>query len=198
MLKIRVALNNKFDVLEEVVDDKTTSNVVRKAKKKLREIETLKKKGSTQPLSEEETEKIKLEKFWTTFVKAKPKPIPANKYRIVHSVCKNKKKVEGEYECPICFDAVPKEDIVATNCNHHFCKTCVNTVIKHSNKNTLHCSLCRTQITNYDFQTDEIVDETMNLLHSKGRYVKKNPNTTTYYNTVSSYNDSFRYQIQFA
>jgi hypothetical protein len=161
---------NNFGLLEEVVDDKSTANVIRKANKKLKEIELLKKKES---LSEEEKEKVKMEEFWMSFVKPKQKPIPSNKYSIRHSLCKNKKigeeaRKEGDYECPICFDPVPKTDIVATNCNHLFCKMCITSVVNHSISHTINCSLCRTRITNYDFQTEDNRYEIMNLLVSQG------------------------------
>lgn len=51
--------------------------------------------------------------------------------------------------CPICFDAIEHEKICKTNCNHEFCKDCMNKSLRDNIiiKNEGGCPLCRTRIT---------------------------------------------------
>ena len=46
-------------------------------------------------------------------------------------------------ECPICFSTIPKEQLYITNCNHVFCKYCLD---KWFNKSKFNCPSCRKNI----------------------------------------------------
>ena len=45
--------------------------------------------------------------------------------------------------CSICFNDISKENICKTNCNHEFCKTCLDLWF---DKNKLSCPMCRGDI----------------------------------------------------
>lgn len=51
--------------------------------------------------------------------------------------------------CPICFENVEHEKICKTNCNHEFCKDCMNQSLRDNIiiKNESGCPLCRSRIT---------------------------------------------------
>lgn len=52
-------------------------------------------------------------------------------------------------ECPICLENIEEEEQSILNCNHIFCKKCIDDYIKQK-KNT--CPLCRGEIKNYSYQ----------------------------------------------
>lgn len=52
----------------------------------------------------------------------------------------NKKLMNSNYECSICFDL--KNDMIYTNCDHIFCKNCIDKWLKKTNT----CPLCRKNI----------------------------------------------------
>lgn len=52
-------------------------------------------------------------------------------------------------QCPICLEQVQEEEQSILNCNHIFCKKCIDDYIKQK-KNT--CPLCRGEIKNYSYQ----------------------------------------------
>jgi hypothetical protein len=51
--------------------------------------------------------------------------------------------------CPICLEHIKEEEQSILNCNHIFCKKCIDEYI-HKKKNT--CPLCRGEIKNYSYQ----------------------------------------------
>jgi hypothetical protein len=156
--------NNIFDNLEEVVDDKTTNNVSRKAKKKLREIEALKRKSI---LCEEEIRKIQLEEYWQSFF-PKKKLHPINRFGITHAVNSVNHNDDIVIECPICLSDVPRGCVINTNCNHSYCANCFDGLIRTAFCG-LRCSLCRTNITRLVFQNEYDMIDIMNSLHFKKR-----------------------------
>lgn len=50
---------------------------------------------------------------------------------------------DSNNECPICFNTIPKEQLYITNCNHVFCKSCLD---KWFNKSKFNCPSCRKNI----------------------------------------------------
>jgi len=74
--------SNIYDNLDNFTIENSTENVVRKAKKKLREIETLKSKPH---LTQEEKEKLRWENYWKIFLPSSKKFIKDNKLNITHS-----------------------------------------------------------------------------------------------------------------
>ena len=58
--------------------------------------------------------------------------------------------------CPICFENVEQEKICKTNCNHEFCKDCMNKSLRDNIiiKNESGCPLCRSKITHLYISTD--------------------------------------------
>jgi peptide subunit release factor 1 (eRF1) len=148
---------NIYDNLEEVFDEKTTNNVIRKANKKLREIDLLKQKVY---LTEEEKNKIAKEKFWKSFLPRKKKLITKNKHNIG---CSLEFESRDSVECPICLIEIPYSKAIQTNCNHVYCSDCTSKIIEKTEKgNTINCSLCRGKIKKYYFQNE---DDMCNIMH---------------------------------
>ncbi|NBW57385.1 hypothetical protein EBR43_06300 [bacterium] len=61
-------------------------------------------------------------------------------------------------ECPICFDEMPAQDAIYTNCKHSYCGTCLKglaTSIKDKTEKPC-CSMCRTDITHLTFGKREV------------------------------------------
>lgn len=70
--------------------------------------------------------------------------MPKNKRRIrkrasMVSAIKNHWKTNGMEECPICFDVILYEKVIATPCSHLFCYDCL---LKHLNRIEC-CPICR-------------------------------------------------------
>ena len=50
----------------------------------------------------------------------------------------------SSFECPICYENVPKLNSIETPCNHHFCKDCFAQFVLNTDvQQSLHCPLCR-------------------------------------------------------
>ena len=58
--------------------------------------------------------------------------------------------------CSICFNDILKENICKTNCNHEFCKKCLDSWF---DKNKISCPMCRTNIQyfNHNGENNRIV-----------------------------------------
>ena len=56
-----------------------------------------------------------------------------------------------KYECPICYDIIDSQNETITDCNHKFCKTCMNTLQKQvCQTHPCICPCCRHKIKFYD------------------------------------------------
>jgi hypothetical protein len=62
----------------------------------------------------------------------------------VYNIVNNKEKELPEsIECPICYETIEKKEIIHTNCDHNYCKPCIQKVlVSHSNK----CAICRKEV----------------------------------------------------
>jgi len=145
-----------FSQLEEV-DDKPTEEMIRKGKKKLREIARLKLKIDSS-LTEEERKKLDEEKEWVSIVYDGIK-YDGIKYDginnciIKDSVVKcrfNKKDVYDTSDCPVCMESITANNIMSLGCGHMVCTDCVSTIIKKDTCGTLCCPMCREEMTNYN------------------------------------------------
>ena len=70
--------------------------------------------------------------------------------------------------CSICFNDISKKNICRTNCNHEFCKTCLDLWF---DKNKYSCPMCRTKIQyfNHNGTNNRIV-----CIVQKARYINNN------------------------
>jgi len=161
-----LSTHNPFGVLEEVVDEKTTNDLQRKVKKKLKEIERLKnlpKEG----LSEQQVSKINTENYWRQFLPSRQKRILKNNWGIYSTFNEiGEKYLNSENECPICLTVIKPDFIVRTNCSHIYCATCIKGMIMHEN---LNCSLCREDIWDYHFNDEDIRIELTNLMFTRSK-----------------------------
>jgi hypothetical protein len=99
--KVLVIISINFNNLPDFPVEYSTDNIVRKAKKKLREIEVLKTKESITP---EEKQKMKLEKYWKIFIPSSYTLFENNNHNITHSFRIH--PVQKEEECPICLNKI--------------------------------------------------------------------------------------------
>jgi len=62
----------------------------------------------------------------------------------------NSNDMDLEEDCPICYEQIGSMDLVRLNCNHKFCGSCIQSVLKtHCVKDCIpSCALCRQSITN--------------------------------------------------
>jgi hypothetical protein len=156
---------NIFDNLEEVNDVLHSINIIRKSKKKLREIEHLKQKPTRTP---EEEIKISEEPYWRSFLPPKKKLLTKNAYGIVGKVVPTLQTTD---DCPICMCEIPKEYTIRTNCSHTYCGTCIEQMVRTIDKHLpLRCAICRTHTTTFDFQSEDVMIDILNAMalnHSK-------------------------------
>jgi len=150
---------NIFNHLEDHVLERTTDDVTRKAKKKLREIEVLKTKAV---LTDEEKEKIKQENYWKIFIPSSQKFFKDNHFNVTHSF--QQCSIEDN-DCPICLNTIRKNMGIVTNCRHAYCAACLSTLVQKSK--TIKCALCRCEITNLDFHDQDNMFEIMKILSQK-------------------------------
>jgi hypothetical protein len=52
---------------------------------------------------------------------------------------------EGTFDCPVCWETFDTNKRVTTMCNHHYCSSCIETIIKNNieNKRDTQCAICR-------------------------------------------------------
>ena len=83
-------------------------------------------------------------------------------------------------ECPVCYETINYKNEVITNCNHTFCKECIE---KLSNM-TSNCPYCRTELAYYNTTFEESEIYTVTLIHhlciflvirKKNRIISKYP-----------------------
>ena len=71
---------------------------------------------------------------------------------IVETINESSKESKDQYTCTICMkEDLNKDEIYYTNCNHEFCKPCLDDWFKRGNQS---CPLCRSKI-NYYKHNDE-------------------------------------------
>lgn len=157
---------NVFAMLEQDDDviEKRTTDFTRKAKKKMREIEALKAKPC---ITHEEKCKIQEEDHWKQFTPSSKKLEKQNLFNISNSF--RKCCIKKGDDCPICLNIIPTNMGVVTNCNHSYCRGCVTDLIDTSQEKTINCSLCRSKITNLDFQNEDNMFEIMDTLSKKSK-----------------------------
>jgi hypothetical protein len=66
-------------------------------------------------------------------------------------------------ECPICYEPIDYKNEVTTNCNHTFCKECIEKI---SNM-TSSCPCCRTDLSYYNTTFDKSEIYILILIHQK-------------------------------
>jgi len=140
-----------FSQLEEV-NDKPTEEMVRKGKKKLREIARLKLKNESS-LTEEERKKLYEENRWVSIVYDGRNNVTTKDcfMKDCEIKCKfDKKDVYDTSDCPVCMDSITANNIMSIGCGHMVCADCMSNMIKKNTNDTLCCPLCREEITNYN------------------------------------------------
>ncbi len=65
-----------------------------------------------------------------------------------------KEEIE-DFECPICFELTKKENKTILNCKHSFCIQCIQKTLTNG---SIHCALCRTNITSIAVNSKESLD----------------------------------------
>ena len=69
-------------------------------------------------------------------------------------------------ECPICLNNMNIDDICITNCNHQFCKSCLN---KWFDKKKTTCPICIQEIKSYtnNLENFRIIFKTINIINNQ-------------------------------
>jgi hypothetical protein len=62
-------------------------------------------------------------------------------------------------ECNICYESYKKNNFIKFNCNHEFCKVCVEKSLQNEKKTVLSCALCRSEVTSFEIKDLFIKDE---------------------------------------
>lgn len=68
----------------------------------------------------------------------------------------NRKMVETEFECPVCYETI--QNGLHTNCGHSFCQPCMSELIKriNQNHNSLYCPMCRSDVENMSSSNEQV------------------------------------------
>jgi hypothetical protein len=81
----------------------------------------------------------------------------------IHVVEQNDKLLE--IECNICYQLHNNENFIKLNCNHEFCKECVNKILKSCRVfNDPCCAYCREQINTFTYKNKNIQTEFSDLI----------------------------------
>ena len=152
---------NIFNNLEEVNDSLPNINIIRKSKKKLREIAHIKEKP-VDKRTPEEKKKILEESYWRLLLPPKKKLITRNAYGVTGKIDEAFKVKD---DCPICMCEILDGCAVRMNCRHTYCGMCIeNMVRKLDKRQPFRCAMCRTSITTIDFQSEDVMIDVMNIL----------------------------------
>ena len=91
-----------------------------------------------------------------------------------------------EINCSICLNDISIENICRTNCNHEFCKKCLDLWF---DKNKFTCPMCRTRIQyfNHNGENNRIVCIIRNERHRHRNNNQNNLNYTPHYDTEKNF-----------
>lgn len=99
----------------------------------------------------------------SNYIQSKIKQSSIQNITVIH----NEKHVDGEFECPICYDTCDKNNHVLTNCNHEFCNNCISTIIHHANRDAkdASCPLCRQECSLIETASCEVFERISNVIN---------------------------------
>jgi hypothetical protein len=99
-----------------------------------------------------------------------------------------KKYISEKSECSICYDEVENNNIIQTDCNHHYCIPCFKKYlsIKKENNTNLTCPYCRQHIKSVSLNNQE---ETQHIIDDF--CTEHNTFTLFYPITIDIYNDLY-------
>jgi len=67
---------------------------------------------------------------------------------------------DDKCDCPICYDSIPKKEMIITNCEHDYCGTCLTNYFGSLAVTKLpSCPLCREQITQLQFKSEILFND---------------------------------------
>ena len=69
-------------------------------------------------------------------------------------------KNDDKCDCPICYDSIPKKDMITTNCEHDYCGICLTNYFDSLAVTKVpSCPLCRKQITQLQFKNEILFND---------------------------------------
>lgn len=71
--------------------------------------------------------------------------------------------IEENKECCICYEEYECSNFVKLDCNHEFCKNCIQTQLKNIKNGKFSCGLCRHNVKYLQVRTNEILEELKNI-----------------------------------
>ena len=121
---------------------------------------------------------------------------------LIQSKDENKEEEINNYTCTVCMkEGLTNEEIYYTNCNHEFCKSCLDDWFQIGNKS---CPLCRSEIDNYKYKGENyklIIHEINNLENNQNnielnindpRIIRRLMQTNNIFNTLVKQNAKLR------
>jgi len=100
------------------------------------------------------------------------KMVMADNAPVANTIIPNDNPVEiadAQVECPICYNSIPCQDMITTNCSHQFCQGCITKTFDMAkaaidnntltfNPRKIKCAMCRTVTTKLTFNNQEIMN----------------------------------------
>lgn len=75
-------------------------------------------------------------------------------------VQEQEQKNDNNCDCPICYDLIPKKEMITTNCEHDYCGTCLTNYFDSlSATKAPSCPLCREPITQLQFKSEILFND---------------------------------------
>jgi len=102
---------------------------------------------------EEEQQVVLPERYWHQRVPRKS----------IEIVLYPKPETSMKYDCGICLECKPESKIVSLNCNHNFCESCVEKILK--NDAETKCAYCRCNTTHITVTNAETHNKYINIIN---------------------------------
>jgi hypothetical protein len=79
---------------------------------------------------------------------------------------------EGTFDCPVCWETFDINKRVTTMCDHHYCSSCIETIIKNNieNKRDTQCAMCRNVCTILETLDETAFEKIGELLEENTHY----------------------------
>ena len=101
--------------------------------------------------------------------------------------------------CPICNQRINHKQIFISECDHIFCKTCINTLCQQPNQSIVRCPVCRKQLKQANMQHHNNDNNMISARRNIGNRNNRNPgnnNRNPGNNDNNNENDYYYYPQQ--
>ena len=89
--------------------------------------------------------------------------LPTERVMVYHVQSTNN---ETTFECPVCWDNIDMNNRVTTMCDHHYCSSCMENILRKSieNKTQTQCPMCRESCTLLETQNETVFNTIKDVL----------------------------------